>query len=86
MLENNYFLEVNVGKTKIMRISGTPSPVQVMIEQKQLEDLEYLNCLCNMMTNDSRLTPEIKFRVIMAKAAFNKKKALFTSKVDSNLK
>jgi hypothetical protein len=27
-----------------------------------------------MLTNDTRCTPEIKFRIAMAKAAFNRKK------------
>ena len=39
----------------------------------------------NMITNDARCTHEIKSRITMAKAAFDKKKALFTSKMDLNL-
>jgi hypothetical protein len=39
-----------------------------------------------MITNDVRCRREIKSRIAMAKAAFNKKKALFTSKLDLNLK
>jgi len=38
-----------------------------------------------MLTNDGRCTCEIKSRIAMAKAAFNKKKTLFTSKLDLNL-
>jgi hypothetical protein len=34
-----------------------------------------------MITNDARSTHEIKARIAMAKAAFNKKKNLFTSKL-----
>jgi len=34
-----------------------------------------------MMTNDARCTQEIKARISMAPVAFNKKKALFTSKM-----
>jgi hypothetical protein len=37
-------------------------------------------------TNDGRCTCEIKSRIAMAKAAFNKKRALFTSKLDLNLR
>jgi hypothetical protein len=36
--------------------------------------------------NDARCTCEIKSRITMAKAAFNKKKNLFTSKLDLNLR
>jgi hypothetical protein len=39
-----------------------------------------------MITNDARCTREIKSRIVMAKAAFNKKKNLFTSKLDLNLR
>ena len=37
------------------------------------------------MTNDARCTREIKYKICMAKAAFNRKKTLFTSKLDLNL-
>jgi len=39
-----------------------------------------------MLTNDGRCTREIKSRIAMAKAAFNKKKNLFTSTLDLNLR
>jgi hypothetical protein len=39
-----------------------------------------------MITSDASCTCEIKSRIAMAKAAFNKKKNLFTSKLDLNLK
>jgi hypothetical protein len=38
-----------------------------------------------MITNDARCTRGIKSRIAYAKAAFNKKKNLFTSKVDLNV-
>jgi hypothetical protein len=38
-----------------------------------------------VITNDARRRREIKCRIYMAKAAFNKK-ALFTSKLDLNLR
>jgi hypothetical protein len=39
-----------------------------------------------MITNDSRCTREIKFRIAMKKPAFNRKNTLFTSKLDVNLR
>jgi len=36
---------MNVEKTNVMRISRQPFPVQIMIEQKQLENVEYLKYL-----------------------------------------
>jgi hypothetical protein len=40
----------------------------------------------SILTNGGRCTQEIKSRIAMAKAAFNKKKTLFTSKLDLNLR
>jgi len=36
----------------------------------------------SILTNDGRCTCEIKCRIAMAKAAFNKKRTLFTSTLD----
>jgi hypothetical protein len=73
---------VNVDKTKIMRISREPSPLHFMVAQKQLENVEYINYLVSMITNDARCTREIKSRTVMVKAAFSRMKTLFTSKLD----
>jgi hypothetical protein len=80
-----YGMEMNVEKTKVMRISRQPSPIKITIDQKQLENVEYFNYLGSMI-NDARCTREIKSRIAMAKAAFNKKHTLFTSKLDLNLR
>ena len=34
-----YGMEINVEKTKVMRISRQPSPVTIMIDQKQMENV-----------------------------------------------
>jgi hypothetical protein len=78
-------MEINVEKTKVMRISRQPSPVKIMIDQKQLENVESFEYLGSMLTNDGRCACEIKSRIAMAKAAFNKKRALFTSTLDLKL-
>jgi hypothetical protein len=44
-----------------------------MVDQK-LENMEYFNYLGNMIINDARCACEIKFRIAMAKPAFNRKK------------
>jgi hypothetical protein len=80
-----YGMEMNVEKTKVMRISSQPSPMKIMIVQKQWENVEYYNYLGSMITYDAMCTREIKSRIAMAIAAFNKKKNLFTSKLDLNL-
>jgi len=48
-----------------------------------LESFKYLG---SILTNDGRCTSEIKCRTAMAKAAFNKKRALFASKLDLELR
>ena len=35
-----YGMEMNVKKTKLMRISRQPSPVTIMLDQKQLKNVE----------------------------------------------
>jgi len=46
---------------------------------KQLENVGSFKYLGSVLTNDGRCTCEIKCRIAMAKAAFNNKRALFTS-------
>ena len=42
-------MEMNVGKTKVMRISKVPSSFEAMINEKQLENLERVNHLGSKM-------------------------------------
>ena len=61
-----YGMEMNVQTTMVMRISRKPQPKQIMIDQKQLENVEYFSHLASMTTNDTRCTWEIKSRIAMA--------------------
>jgi hypothetical protein len=74
---------MNVEKTKVMRTSR--QPLQIVIDQKQLENVEYFKYLGSVKTNDARCSREIKYRIATAKAAFNKK-TLFARKLDLNLR
>jgi len=47
-----YRMEMNVEKTKVMRISRQPFPVKIMIDQKQQENVESFKYLCSILTND----------------------------------
>jgi len=47
-----YGMEMNVEKTKVMRFSRQPSPVTIMIDQKQLENVECCKYLGSMLTDD----------------------------------
>ena len=51
-----------------------------------VENVESFKYLGSILTNDGRCTCEIKCRIAMAKAAFNKKRTLFTSTMDLELR
>ena len=56
------------------------------MDQKQLQNVESFKCLGSiLLTNEGRRTGEIKSTIDMAKAAFNKKRALFTNTFDLEL-
>jgi len=57
-----------------------------VVTEKQLENVESFNYLGSILINDGRCTCEIKSRIAMAKAACNKKRALFTSTLDLKLR
>jgi hypothetical protein len=65
-----------------MKTSRQHFPIKIMIDQKQLDNVESFKYLGSNLTNGGRCTCEIKCRIAMAKAAFNKKRALFTSTLD----
>jgi len=76
-----YGMEMIGEKRNVMRFSRQPSTVQITIDQKQPENVEYFNYLSSLITSDSRRTRGIKSRIARTKAAFNKK-VLFDSKLD----
>ena len=60
--------------------------VTITIDPKQLENVKCFKYLGSMLTDDGWCTCEIKSKITMAKAAFNKNNNLFTSKLDLNLR
>jgi len=62
-----------------MRISRQPFPVKIVTDQTQVENVESFKYLGGILTNDGRCMCEVKSRIAMAKSAFNKKRALFTT-------
>jgi hypothetical protein len=69
-----YGMEMNVEKTKVMRISRQPSPVTIMIDQKQLENVKCFKYLGSILTDDGRCTCEIKSRIVMAKTVLTRRR------------
>jgi hypothetical protein len=59
---------------------------KLLLDQKQLENVESFKYLGSILTNGGRCTCEIKCSFAMAKAAFDKKRALFTSTLDLELR
>ena len=68
-------------KIFIALISRQPSPVTITIDQKQLENVKCFKYLGSMLTDGGRCTCEIKSRIAIAKAAFNKKKNPFYQQI-----
>ena len=68
------------------KISPSPSPLQIVIDQKQLENVKHFNYLGSMIANETRCVRETKSRNAMEKAELNRKKALLTSKRDLHLR
>jgi len=56
--------------------------MQIEVDQKQLEIVEYSSYLGSSITNGARCTLDSKSRIAMAKAAFSEQEALLTSKLD----
>jgi hypothetical protein len=54
--ERGYGMEINVEKSKTMRISRQPTPLQIKIGKIPVPNMEELNCLGSMITNDVRCT------------------------------
>ena len=70
---------MNVGKTKVMRISKQPFQIMIMVDQKHSENLEYFICL-------GKCRREIQSIFATEIAAFSKKQGFFTCKLHLNLR
>jgi hypothetical protein len=78
-------MEMNVEKISEENFQ-TKSPSKNYDRPKQLENVESFKYLGSILTNNGRCTCEINCRIAMAKAAFNKKRALFASTLDLELR
>ncbi|MDR5124748.1 reverse transcriptase domain-containing protein, partial [Salmonella enterica subsp. enterica serovar Typhimurium] len=79
----NYGMDINIDKSKVMRISKRDKPLRINQELENVVQFKYLGSL---VTNDAYCTNEIRSRIAMAKAAFNKKITLLTSKLSLELR
>ena len=60
-----------------MRIWRQPSTVHIVTDQKQLDNVQYLNYLQSLVTNDAIYVHAVQSRISMAEAAFWKKNNSF---------
>jgi hypothetical protein len=81
-----YGIEMNVEKTKVMRISRQPSPIKITINQKQLENVEYFNYSGSMLTNDARCTCVIKSRISITQNSIQQEEDSFHQKIGLKFK
>jgi len=58
-------------------MSRQPSQVHIIIDQKQPENVVYINYLGSITTIDARCTREIESRITVAKVEFSK--AIFST-------
>jgi hypothetical protein len=72
-------MDMNVDKTKVMRISSEPFPLQITIDQKLLQNVELFKYLGSVITNNVRCTCEIISRTATIKDTFNGRRRFFSS-------
>jgi len=59
-----YGMEMNVEKTKVMRISRQPFPVKIITDQKQLENVESFKYFGSMLTNDQDVLVKVNLGLL----------------------
>ncbi|MGX9339094.1 hypothetical protein, partial [Pantoea dispersa] len=81
-----YGMEINIEKSKVMRISKREKPLRITVDNRELENVNQFKYLGSFLTKDAHCTSEIRARIAMAKAAFIKKRSLLTSKLSLELR
>jgi hypothetical protein len=69
-----------------MKISRQPSRKEIIINQKQPENVEYFSHFGFLITNKATYAREIKSVVATTKSTFKTKKTVSSSKLGFNLK
>lgn len=85
-LGRRHGMDITVTESKLLRISRQETPVQIIIDQKQLKNVEYFMYLGTITPNNARCTHENINRISIEKAVFKKKATLFTNKFYINLR
>jgi hypothetical protein len=82
-----YGMEINIAKTKVMRISRTGGKsMDITVNGVKLEQVKQYCYLGSMITEDCKCQTEIRRRIAMGKEAFNKRGELLRGKLSHDLK
>ena len=81
-----YGMEINVNKSKVMMIASNVEPLNIVIGNTRLEQVDYFKYLGSTITNNGECTNDIRTRIALAKAAFNSRRSLLTGKLHLKLK
>jgi len=74
-------MEMNLERAKVMSISR-PLSDHIIIDQKQLETVEYFNCLDSLITDDASCTHEIKNQDFHGKSSIQQEEGSTANKLD----
>ena len=79
-------MEINIGKSQVMRVSRSNESLQVKVNNRELKEVDHFKFIGSVLTRDGYCTREIKMRISIAREAFNRKMSLLTSKLNIELK
>jgi hypothetical protein len=85
-VRRNHRMKMDGEKTNTMKIARQPSRKQIIMNQKQPENVEYFNYFGILITKKATYTGEIKSGVATTKSAFKTKNTVSPSKLGFNLK
>ncbi|KAL1446126.1 hypothetical protein WDU94_014018 [Cyamophila willieti] len=75
-----YGMKINAGKTKVMKIGKTEERIHLTLDGQELEQVEKFRYLGGMILSNGSCTEEIRSRISMGKAAFEKVKDLLIAR------
>ncbi|KAI5751137.1 hypothetical protein M8J77_004668 [Diaphorina citri] len=73
-------MKINIGKTKVMKISKNESNINIKLEGQQLEQITSFKYLGAIVNSNGSSTEEIKSRTGMAKSSYKKVRNLLTAR------
>ena len=76
-------MEINIDKSKVMRVSRSNESLRVKLGNKELEEVEHFECPRSVLTRDGYCTKEIKMRSASNKEEHNRKISPLTNKLNS---